>query len=241
VPDEDLRNLGAFLTGTEAAVLAARFADGDTLTAALFSVQPQRREQVRQLLRSAGLGPVVREHTCQVLRAIEGARSDVRDLSTIWTMPGHLSQAGPLTSSASHLVDGARTSVVCSTYNFQRTSGLWTALRDAARRPGMAVTVYLDTAAGLARLNTPSSEQVVDHLRPARVLRTKTFGGSMVRNHAKFLVIDHRFVLISSANFSRSAEYENIELGIQVDDVPLAESVERELQRVEGVLYESAG
>ncbi|MBT0774291.1 DISARM system phospholipase D-like protein DrmC [Kineosporia sp. J2-2] len=241
MPDHALRDLGAFLTGTEAAVLAARFADGDTLTAALGSIGASRRDQVRHLLREAGLGPATRERTCEVLRAIEGARSDVRDLATVWTMPGHLSQAGPLTTSAAHLVDGARTSVMCSTYNFQRTSALWPALQDAARRPGLAVTVYLDTAAGRKGSRTPSPEEVAVHLRPARVLRTKPFGGSLVRNHAKFLVVDHRFLLISSANFSRSAEYENVELGVRVDDVALAESVEREMQRVEGVLYEPAG
>ena len=67
-------------------------------------------------------------------RAIEGARSSPTTATPLWTMPGHLARSGPLTSSASHLVDGARQSVTCSTFNFQRSSGLWAALRQAAQR-----------------------------------------------------------------------------------------------------------
>ncbi len=44
--------------------------------------------------------------------------------------------------------------------------------------------------------------------------------------------------LVASANFSYSAAYRNIEFGIKLDNPALAESVERELRNVEGVLYE---
>ena len=44
------------------------------------------------------------------------------------------------------------------------------------------------------------------------MFRTIEFDGQLVRDHAKFLVIDHRFLLVTSANFSRSAEFNN-ELG----------------------------
>lgn len=62
--------------------------------------------------------------------------------------------------------------------------------------------------------------------------------GALVRNHAKFLAIDHRFLLITSANFSWSAEYGNVELGIAIDDPNLTEAVEREMRRAEGSLYD---
>lgn len=55
-----------------------------------------------------------------------------------------------------------------------------------------------------------------------------------MRNHAKFLAVDHRFLLISSANFSWSAEHGNVELGVLVDNVNLTQAIEYQLRRVEG-------
>ena len=46
-----------------------------------------------------------------------------------------------------HFVDGARESVICSTFNFQRSSALWIALRAAAPRSEVSVRIYMDTAA----------------------------------------------------------------------------------------------
>ena len=50
--------------------------------------------------------------------------------------------------------------------------------------------------------------------------------------------IDHRFLLVTSANFSWSAENANLEFGVLVDNPNLAESVERELRDVEDLVFE---
>lgn len=123
---------------------------------------------------------------------------------------------------------------------FQRTSGLWTALGLAVNRPEIAVRVYLDTAAAEqgTRTTSPTTAEVAAHLRGGTVLRTKAFDGRQVRNHAKFLAVDHRFLLLTSANFSWSAEYGNIEFGVSIDNPNLAEAVERELLHVEDMVYE---
>lgn len=225
------------LTGTEAKDIADRLADGDTLTAALKTVAAGRRALIRPLLEDGSLLSRI-----AVLRAIEGARSAPTALDVLWTMPGHVARSGPLSSSITHLVDGAQHSVTCSTFNFQRSSGLWTALRRAATRPGLALRVYLDSAAADQHANrrTPSTSDVARHLKPATVLRTKEFDGRGVRNHAKFLAIDHRFLLVTSANFSWSAEYGNVEFGVIIDDKNLTESVEREMLEAEDLLYERA-
>ena len=232
--------LGRFLTGTEAAELATRLGGGDTLTAALRSVAAGRRTEVRAVLEACGLGATDRARTVQVLRAIEGAHSLTRTVDPLWTMPGHLAQTGPLTSSVRHLVDNARQSVTCSTFNFQTSSGLWTALRGAASRREVAVRVYLDRRAADTdgRAGSPNTAEVAAHLHPGVVLRTKNFDGAYVRNHAKFLAVDHRFLLVTSANFSLSAEQGNVELGLLVDNIGLTESVERELRGAEESLYE---
>lgn len=229
LPADAARKLGVLLTGTEARQIADHLTDGDSLTAALGAVPPGNRAQVRALLASVGSAAAV------VLRAVEGARSTTTTVEPVWTMPGHLAGGGPLTTSVARLVAGARRSVICSTFNFQRTSVLWTALVDAARRPEMDVRVYVDTtaAAGFA----PTPDEVAAHLHPATVLRTTSFSGKQVRNHAKFLAIDHRFLLVTSANLSWSAEYNNVELGVLHDDPNLADAVETELRRAEEHLY----
>jgi hypothetical protein len=230
------RQLGLFLTGSEAREIASHLADGDTLTAALRVVSPGRRAEVRTLLEAVGTpGAVI-----AVLRAIEGARSAPTTVDPLWTMPGHLAQHGRLTHSVTYLVDSARHSVICSTFNFQRSSGLWKALRQAAQRPEITMRVYLDTNAADKRQRpwSPTTGEVAAHLRPATVLRTRRFDGRPTRNHSKFISVDHRFLLVTSANFSWSAENGNLELGVLVDNPNLAEAVEHEMRQVEDFVFE---
>lgn len=232
--------LGQFLTGTEAREIADHLADGDTLTAALRVIAPGRRPEARALLEALNPQALSWDTVIMTLRAIAGARSAPTAIDPLWTMPGHLARHGRLTSSVPYLVRSARYSVVCSTFNFQRSSSLWTALREAAKRTEVTVRVYLDTAAAdvSPRPGSPSTEEVAAHLHPATVLRTRQFDGRLVRNHAKFLAIDHRFLLVISANFSWSAENANVELGVLIDNQNLTESVERGLREVEDHLFE---
>ncbi|WP_370374515.1 DISARM system phospholipase D-like protein DrmC [Catenulispora sp. GP43] len=225
------RELGRILTGTAAARMADRLAEGDTLTGALRVLGQAERALVRPLLAKVSTPARI-----AVLRAIEGALSTPSMATPIWTMPGPLGRSGPLTSSVAHIVDGARQSITCSTFNFQPTSQLWQVLADASKRAGMQVRVYIDT--GATGINAPAAEVIAAQLRPAIVLRTKEFDGAIIRNHAKFLAIDHRFLLVTSANFSWSAERHNVEFGVLVDDRALTEAVERELRSVEPLLYE---
>ena len=253
--DDPAAALGRFLTGTEAGQVASRLTAGETLTMALRVVAPGRRPHARDLL--AAIESSLAEDApgdrlgaaLPVLRAIEGARSEPTAISPIWTMPGHLAQSGPLTSSVVHLVGHARQSVTCSTFNFQRSSALWTALAAASRHHGITVRVYLDAAAAGRELaggavhrtgavRTPTPEEVAAHLRPAVVLQSRPFDGAAVRNHAKFVVVDHRFLLVTSANFSWSAENGNIEFGVLHDNRNLAESVEREMRQAEDAVFE---
>ncbi|MGZ2359470.1 DISARM system phospholipase D-like protein DrmC [Streptomyces sp. 372A] len=234
------RRLGQLLTGTEAKGIADRLADGDTLTAALKVVAVGQRAEVRRLLEAVASGTGTRHQQVLALRAIEGARALPTTLSPLWTMPGHLVQSGPLTTSVTRLVDSARHAITCSTFNFQRTSALWKSLREAAQRDDIAVRVYMDARAadGVGQQRSPTTAEVAAHLAPAEVWRTKQFDGTYVRNHAKFLAIDHHLLLVTSANFSWSAENNNVEFGVLIDNPNLTEAVERELREAEGALYE---
>lgn len=232
--------LGRLLTRSEAKGVADRLADGDTLTVALKAVGSGQRAEARRLLDTIGGGPGAATQHIALLRAIEGARTVPTTLTPLWTMPGHLARSGPLTTSVPYLVDNARYAVTCSTVNFQRSSALWMALQHAARRGGIAVRVYLDTrsADDQGHFQAPTTAEVAEHLKPAEVWRTKTFDGTYVRNHAKFLAIDHHLLLVTSANFSWSAEHNNVEFGVLIDNPSLTETVEREMREAEGTLYE---
>lgn len=231
-----LRALGAFLTGAEAGAVAARLESGESFTSATSALDSSRRPEAVGLIVTAGLRES-REALIAVLRAIEGSRSAATSVGTLWTMPGHLVQSSPLTTSLTQLVAGSRTSVVCSTFNFQETSGLWVALRAAALRPEVSVRVYIDAKASDGSTG-PEAAQIAANLRPGVVLRTRSFQGKPVRNHAKFLCVDHRFLVVTSANLSWSAEYANVELGVSIDDANAAQSVEREMRAAEQSIYE---
>jgi hypothetical protein len=238
--DVAARRLGALLTGTEAREIASRLADGDTLTVALRAVSPGRRAAVRALVSAISTGPGSGGTVSAVLRAVEGAHSAPTTVDPLWTMPGHLAQHGRLTQSVTYLVESARYSIVCSTFNFQRSSGLWGALQQAAQRPELTMRVYLDTNAADKNKKpwSPTTAEVAAHLHPATVLRSKRFGGVPTRNHAKFISIDHRFLLVTSANFSRSAETGNLELGVRIDNANLAEAIEHEMRQAEDSVFE---
>lgn len=231
--------LGGALNAVEASGLADWLADGASLGKALQVLSSERRALVRTLLLDAGLTGT---DAVGVLRAIAGAHRQARTIEPVWTVPHGLAIAGHLTSSLEHLVLGARESVVCSTFNFQRSSALWDALGAVAARGTVAMTIYLDTRAASSKRfggpAGPSPIKVAEYLDGAEVYRTRAVGGRFVRNHAKAIVIDHQVLVCTSANFSASAEKYNVELGLVVRDPTLANNVETQLRRLEPLIFD---
>lgn len=234
-----VRALGELLTGTEAESLAARLGGGQPLAMALAQLDNQRAPKVRGLLEESSLLND-RATLLQVLHGIAGARAGPTSVTPVWTAPANLARHAQLTASIHHYVQHARESVICSTFNFQRSSALWSALTAAAERPEVAVRVYVDTAAADENPTAwkPTTQEVAQQLRAARVFRTKPFDGNQVRNHAKFVAIDHQFLVVTSANFSKSAEQSNVELGLVVADQRLTQGVERQMIELEAHTFE---
>ncbi len=195
-------------------------------------VRPARREEAKALMSAAGLGHGDVDRSLAVLYAIAGAKSLSHQLTPVWTMPGNEATIGHLTGEFHRLVQAARQSVTCATYNFEPTSQMWTALRAVAELPGVAVTVYIDD-------DRADGEKIKGQLGRAAVYRSATLpNGQQVVSHAKFVVIDHEVLLITSANFSFSAENRNVEFGLLVHDAGLAHSVEATMASKHGTLYE---
>lgn len=227
-----LAELGSFLTATEAERLAMQFEAETPASIAVREIAMARREQVKGLLAAAGLGPSDPCRAVSVLRAIAGAKTVLRELTPVWTMPGNEANTGHLTSEFHRIVGAARQSVTAATYNFQDTSRMWTALKSASEQPGIVVTVYVD--AGVADAATVKSQ-----LLRATVYRSAVLpNAKQVVSHAKFIVVDHELLLTTSANFSYSAENRNVEFGILVRDTALATSVEATMTSKHGSLYE---
>lgn len=224
--------LGEFLTGAEARRMAAMLASGEHVNKALREVSAARRGEVKDLLAAAGLGHGNAGAAVAILEAIAGAKSTQRGLTPVWTMPGNEADLGHLTGQFHKLVLGARTSVTAATYNFTPNSHMWEVLRMASQVPGVSVCVYVDSAKA-------DAEQVKAQMPGATVFRSATLAnGKRVVSHAKFVIIDHALMLLTSANFSYSAENLNVEFGLLIDDASLAESVEDQMSEKRGVLYE---
>jgi phosphatidylserine/phosphatidylglycerophosphate/cardiolipin synthase-like enzyme len=52
--------------------------------------------------------------------------------------------------------------------------------------------------------------------------------GSSINLHAKCVVVDDRFALIGSANFTHNAQARNIEVGVLLDDPVFAQDLVRQ-------------
>jgi hypothetical protein len=225
-------SVGSFLTAREAEAIAVRLEAGDHLNQALNEVGSHRRDDAKALLTSAGIDHSNTEVSVAVLRAVAGARSVRTSLDPVWTMPGHEATTGYLTSQFHSVVEGARQSVTCATYNFEKSSQMWNVLRDASAQPGVDVTIYVDSSVG-------DCQAVKKQVPAASVFGSAALpDGRVIVSHAKFIIVDHEILLLTSANFSYSAENRNIEFGLRIQDSALARSIESMMHSKQGTLYE---
>ncbi len=230
--DDPLKQLGEYLTATEAESLAVLIDAGEHIAHALVTVNHSRREIVAKLLNSVGIGHTEPALSVAVLRGIAGAKSAHRDLTPVWTMPGNEATTGHLTNQFHDVVAAARISVTCATYNFSSTSSMWDALQTASEEPEVVVCVYVDAGKG-----DPGG--VKARLPRANVYRSANLpNGQPIVSHTKFIVVDHEVVLLTSANFSYNAENRNIEFGLLIHDSGLAASIESTMASKRGSLYE---
>lgn len=236
MPSDPFVELGKFLSTSEAEQLAVQLQAGQLTKQALGGVGQSRRDKARSLLAAAGISHADPDRAVMILRAIQGAKSIHRDLTPVWTMPGNEAQIGHLTSEFPRYVREARQSVTCATYNFEQSSGMWRLLKETSEQPDVVVTLYIDgkVADGVA---------VKAQLPKATVYRSRSVDGpptgrQHVKSHAKFVIVDHEVLLLTSANFSFTAENKNVEFGLLIRDSALAQSVEKTMSSKHGSLYE---
>lgn len=238
------RELGVLLDGAEAEVLAYHLSAGETLAQALSCVDAHKRPAVDVIFGDSGIdvsNSSDRDAAVLVLEAICGASLTRRKIVPVWTAPAAIAKQGDINTYTNELVRSASRSVVCSTFNFQKSSTLWKALKEVVLGGKAIVKIYIDTNAadGPSQVKTPTTDEIARELDGALVFRTRELDdGKRCRNHAKFISIDQRTVLVTSANFSWSAEESNVELGLRVEDPSIARMIERQMEELEPILYE---
>lgn len=224
---DQVEHLSRLVNATEAALVAERLTPGAPVALATRRVSPDRRAAVDAAL--GAIEPALRQ---PVLWAIAATLDRATAAAPWFTAPGSGVESGQLSSTVGDLVHRARSSIVCSTYNFERTSVLWEALAEVSSRPEVLVSIYVD-----GRVARKTSGRFAAAHRRTRVFRTEASGRHPVRNHAKFLSVDARWILVTSANFSWSAENRNLELGVLHDDPDLAQTVERQWRALEATYF----
>ena len=151
-----------------------------------------------------------------MLRAIEGARAARTTVHPLWTMPGHLARNGRLTGSSVPRwwrMPAVRRSARPSTSSARPACGPRWGRRNGVPRSPCASTRTSTRPTGSRGHRLPPPIEVApicDRCSSAY----GQFDGRPVRNHSKFISIDHRFLLVTSANFSWSAENGNLEFGL---------------------------
>jgi len=190
----------------------------------------------------AALGGLDRLAVLAVLRAViaERVHRPASKLELVWT--------GPLTAQAAHRDTGvvmrqlfarAQREVIIGGFRFDAGADLFEPLHRAMAERGVKSTVFLDiedhahTAADgpayakrrIAEFLTKNWPFGAPHPEVYYDPRTAVPGPPWVSLHAKCVVVDQRWSLVTSANFTDRAQTRNIELGVLIEDETFARSV----------------
>jgi phosphatidylserine/phosphatidylglycerophosphate/cardiolipin synthase-like enzyme len=202
-------------------------------------------------LQAAGFGPWVddllplvgnsnRAGVLAVLEAVIAERENQRPprLELVWTGPvgphGTVRDTGVVVR---QLFAEARRSVVIGGFRFDAGADLFAPLHRAMVEHGVRATVFLDiegeadtAAGGPAHAAKRIAEFYAknwpfDGPRPDVYYdpRTAVPGPPWVSLHANCVVVDERWSLVTSANFTDRGQTRNIELGVLIDDPRFAE------------------
>jgi phosphatidylserine/phosphatidylglycerophosphate/cardiolipin synthase-like enzyme len=158
-------------------------------------------------------------------------------LELVWTGPeAKVSSARDTAVVLRHLFGQATKSVLLAGYSFTQGGEILEPLFEAMRDRGVRAEFFLhlddrpnSTSEESARLGV--ERFLLDNWpfgspRPALFYDPRTTApGSSINLHAKCVVVDERWTLLGSANFTHNAHARNIELGVLIDDAQFAEDV----------------
>lgn len=163
-------------------------------------------------------------------------------LELVWTGPeAKVSAARDTAVVVRDLFSRAHKRVLVAGYAFKGGRDIFEPLQVAMTDRGVEahIIIHIDDRPGMAP-DDAARRGVDEFLRdnwpfagpvPSLYYDPRTVAaGSSINLHAKCIVVDHRFTLIGSANFTHNAHARNIEVGVLIEDVCLAMDLERQWQ-----------
>lgn len=158
----------------------------------------------------------------------------------VWTGPeSKVSAARDTAVVVRELFSKAERSVLVAGFAFSSGKEIFAPLHEAMRTRAVEASLFLhlddrpgcspDESASLGvgqflQENWPFGDPV-----PAIYYDPRTVTpGSSINLHAKCVVVDRRFTLIGSANFTHNAQARNIEVGVLIDDPVFAQDLSRQ-------------
>lgn len=164
------------------------------------------------------------ENLASMLRGFTiAAAQDVVDIRPVWSGPSFDGDGDHTTAALAHLIDQATEDVFASTYSSSLSSAYVKAMRRALMR-GVKVTILVDTM----KLDKHAAT-LQQHLQGARFFSYVPPNGYGVQ-HAKVVIVDSNYALVTSANLSKAAAETNLEAGVIVRDATFASAMRRRFQ-----------
>lgn len=163
-------------------------------------------------------------------------------LELVWTGPeAKVSAARDTAIVVRDLFTRAQRSVIVASFSFTQGQDIFEALHEAMRDRGVEARIFLhiddrpgvppevaarEGAEAFLQANWPFSGKP-----PALYFDPRTVAaGSSINLHAKCVVVDDRWALVGSANFTHNAHARNIEVGVLVDDPSFAQTLTQQWQ-----------
>ena len=250
-----LRALGrAALAGLGEALAAGRIGAPTTRTALAAHVPENHLEAVAVALAAMegeGMAPAHIARAIDLLVEERDAGQRMADrVQLVWSPPElDAVDARDTSVVVQELFRRARCSVLISTFAIDEKKKAQTMFGGLAARmdaqPSLAVQVYANIhrkhldETPTAALVREFAMHVRDQLWPGKRLPSVYYdprslemeGHRRAVLHAKVVVVDRRWTLLTSANFTEAAQERNIEAGVEIDDMRLAERVTRQFEQ----------
>jgi phosphatidylserine/phosphatidylglycerophosphate/cardiolipin synthase-like enzyme len=222
------QKIAELITASEAERLAAGFAIGQPVSHLINIVNNELRKDIRPFLEEMK-EKLSDQDSCDFFSALSFmGKKYISEIDIVWSGPNSAGDEGRTTwGVASELVNSAVEEVYAATYSASNQSPYLKSMVKALDR-GVSITCLVDPQ------RQSDSANVIKKLLPgARLLRMKKFEkhdwSSM---HSKFVVVDYKKILITSANFSKVAADTSLETGILLNNSSIALQMKKHVDQL---------
>jgi phosphatidylserine/phosphatidylglycerophosphate/cardiolipin synthase-like enzyme len=222
------QRIAELITASEAERLAAGFAIGQPVSHLINIVNNELRKDIRPFLEEMR-EKLSDQDSCDFFSALSFmGKKYISEIDIVWSGPNSAGAEGRTTwGVASELVNSAVEEVYAATYSASNQSPYLKSMVKALDR-GVLITCLVDPQ------RQSDSANVIKKLLPgARLLRMKKFEkDDWSSMHSKFVVVDYKKILITSANFSKVAADTSLETGILLNNSSIALQMKKHIDQL---------